>query len=311
MADGCERAAAAAAPGRLLPLHPAGSYGFSFMPSCFSCQVSHSSTWTSAEIQGTSLDCIARCALIGRAHPNFSRQGLPAELSEHIFAQAPAWAPGWKPALNLRFSSSQRHPAAGALPQKRQKPGRQPRTGAEPQSQTVNLLSSGSRQTSRMLLGPLAMQISAARRHRRHRRQEHTRQQAAQHADSNPSKAPAHDPAAAVQAQPHWRAERLQPFRVLPLWEGGIFDERYNLRRSSINFTAPAGSRRVLLEAVITGAASNQECTCLGWHTLHQDCRCVLHAFPPAAPQQDGDAHVLHSQATAMISSTCSARSSV
>ena len=169
-----------------------------------------------------------------------------------IIAQAPAWAPGWKPALNLRFSGGRRHPAAD-LPQ--QQPRGLPRTGARSQSWTLGGPSSGSQQTSRALLGPLAMQISAVRRHRR--RQQRIRQQAAQHAASVTSKAAAHDhqSAAAAEYQPDWRAERLQPFQVLPLWEGGVFDERYNLGRSSINFTAPAGTRSVLLEAVITGAA--------------------------------------------------------
>ncbi len=45
----------------------------------------------------------------------------------------------------------------------------------------------------------------------------------------------------------------LQPFEVLPLWEGGRFDERYNSGREKINFSTPPGTRRVLLEAVITG----------------------------------------------------------
>lgn len=51
-----------------------------------------------------------------------------------------------------------------------------------------------------------------------------------------------------------WRAVRLQPFRILPLWEGGTFDEHYNSGRKAIGFRAPAGTRRVLLESVITGA---------------------------------------------------------
>jgi hypothetical protein len=202
----------------------------------------------------------------------------------HPFVQAPAWAPGWKPALNLRFTRSQRHPAAGALPQKRQQPGRQPRTGSEPQIRTLYHISSSSQWTSRALLGPLAMQISAARRQRR--RRERNLQQAAKHAASATGRAAAHGPgsAAAGEAQPVWRAERLHPFDIVPLWEGGVFNERYNLGRSSINFTAPAGTRRVLLEAVITGAAARQDCTRYEKRQMyHAVCKCEQHALAPSA----------------------------
>lgn len=73
-----------------------------------------------------------------------------------------------------------------------------------------------------------------------------------------------------------WRARRLEPFQVLPLWEGGTFDETYNTKRRAVNFTAPAGTRRVLLEAVITGsclvAQSCNSTSCLALIAMLEGC---------------------------------------
>lgn len=39
-----------------------------------------------------------------------------------------------------------------------------------------------------------------------------------------------------------------------PLFQGGIFDARYNSNRSAINFATPGGIRHAVLSAFITGA---------------------------------------------------------
>lgn len=123
------------------------------------------------------------------------------------------------------------------------------------------------------------MQLSAERRRRwrqQHNRQRAARQAARQAASSDGAGAAAataaaggaarnaaaglgNDTAAHASSNAEdrvrgWRAEGLEPFQLLPLWEGGTFDENYNSGREAIHFAAPAGTRRVLLEAVITGA---------------------------------------------------------
>lgn len=161
--------------------------------------------------------------------------------------QAPPWAPGWKPALSLRFSRSRR-PGDGA--------GNLLRL---PSQQLLQRQSRGLQRSSRALLGPLALQLSAHRRRLWRRKQQ--QQQDALPAESAASGA---DQAGAATGDTTthesagsgpvgWRAQQLEPFQVLPLWEGGTFDETYNTGRRAINFTTPAGTRRVLLEAVITG----------------------------------------------------------
>ena len=46
---------------------------------------------------------------------------------------------------------------------------------------------------------------------------------------------------------------RLVPSSILALFEGGPFDAGYNKKYKPIQFQAPCGTQKVVLEAVITG----------------------------------------------------------
>jgi len=48
-----------------------------------------------------------------------------------------------------------------------------------------------------------------------------------------------------------------QPTQILPLFQGGTFDSSYNSKYSPIQFDVPAGTKKVLLYAVITGHGSD------------------------------------------------------
>ncbi|XP_061677016.1 uncharacterized protein si:dkey-256h2.1 [Syngnathoides biaculeatus] len=51
--------------------------------------------------------------------------------------------------------------------------------------------------------------------------------------------------------------EKLRPFRVMSLYDGGTFDKTYNRRYLPIKFPVPASARKVELYAVITGHGSD------------------------------------------------------
>ncbi|XP_049585613.1 uncharacterized protein si:dkey-256h2.1 [Syngnathus scovelli] len=51
--------------------------------------------------------------------------------------------------------------------------------------------------------------------------------------------------------------EKLRPFRVMSLYDGGTFDKTYNLRYPPIKFPVPASAKKVELYAVITGHGSD------------------------------------------------------
>ncbi|XP_057690987.1 uncharacterized protein si:dkey-256h2.1 [Corythoichthys intestinalis] len=51
--------------------------------------------------------------------------------------------------------------------------------------------------------------------------------------------------------------EKLRPFRVMSLYDGGTFDKTYNLRHPPIKFPVPASTKKVELYAVITGHGSD------------------------------------------------------
>ncbi|NP_001373269.1 uncharacterized protein LOC337520 precursor [Danio rerio] len=53
------------------------------------------------------------------------------------------------------------------------------------------------------------------------------------------------------------KTERLYPFEVMPLFNGGTFDKDYNRRYHEITFSIPAATKKVELYAVITGHGSD------------------------------------------------------
>lgn len=53
-------------------------------------------------------------------------------------------------------------------------------------------------------------------------------------------------------------SERLYPFKVIPLFNGGTFDKDYNNRYHEIKFSLPASTKKVELYAVITAHGSDE-----------------------------------------------------
>lgn len=51
--------------------------------------------------------------------------------------------------------------------------------------------------------------------------------------------------------------DKLFPFKLLPLYNGGTFDKNYNKRYEPMKFTVPASTKKVELYAVITGHGSD------------------------------------------------------
>lgn len=81
------------------------------------------------------------------------------------------------------------------------------------------------------------------------------------------------------------RGRGMRPVEARPLWNGGAFDAEYNNRHPPVQFTVPAGTRRVEIYALVTGHgdATNQ-CAEFCNHTHHFTVNGVTHtlAFPEA-----------------------------
>ncbi|XP_061530766.1 uncharacterized protein si:dkey-256h2.1 isoform X2 [Phycodurus eques] len=100
--------------------------------------------------------------------------------------------------------------------------------------------------------------------------------------------------------------EKLRPFRVMSLYDGGTFDKTYNRRYPPIEFPVPASTKKVELYAVITGHGSDDNgCAefCVTSHHflvngVHNNTRsfdsagsalgCAEHAKEGAVPNEHG-----------------------
>ena len=54
-----------------------------------------------------------------------------------------------------------------------------------------------------------------------------------------------------------YQPEAIRPKEILPLFQGGTFDQGYNSKYSPIEFTIPPNTSKILLYAVITGHGSD------------------------------------------------------